>query len=67
MPCLSTPPTECNEIKNYAIQKILLLAVDDYLWEQLLVTETQSNHKIPPFLDIRIQFMTSRFKFFLLL
>jgi hypothetical protein len=41
---------------------MLLLAVDDYLWENLLITETQSNHIIPKFLDIRIHSMTSRFK-----
>jgi len=61
MPCLSIPPRNVTESRKTRF-KILLLAVDDYLWEQLLVPETHSNHKIPPSLDIRIQFMTSRFK-----
>jgi len=61
MPCLSIPRSYVTESRKTRF-KILLLAVDDYLWEQLLVTETHSNHKVPPFLGIRIQFMTSRFK-----
>jgi len=60
-PCLSIPPRYLRESKKTRF-KILLLALDDYLWEQLHVIEAHSNHKIPPFLDIRIQFMTSRFK-----
>jgi hypothetical protein len=61
MPCLSIPPRYVTESRTTRF-KMLLLAVDDYLWEQLLVSKTHSNHKIPPLLDIRIQFMTLRFK-----